>query len=236
MIKVIARVSFGEAVLGGFLPAHVFYLMKTIVYVDGFNLYYGCLKNTDYKWLDLQKLAKNVLHVNNQILEIKYFTAKVTPTPHDPQKASRQDVYLKALKTIPNLSIYTGFFLTKETAMPVSPNANPPYKNKMIKVIKTEEKGSDVNLASHVIHDAYQNKMDCAVIITGDSDFLEPIKILKTHLGKIVGIVNPQKNPTQALIREATFYKHIKTAHIKNAQFPSAVYSSGRTITKPASW
>ena len=49
-------------VRGGLTVAFVFLDMKkTIIYVDGFNLYYR-LKNTPYKWLDLQKLSKFYLN------------------------------------------------------------------------------------------------------------------------------------------------------------------------------
>lgn len=91
--------------------------MKTIVYIDGFNLYYGCLKNTSLKWLNLYEFTKSHLGTHHQILEIKYYTAKVTSPSRDPQKSARQHAYLKALESIPNLSIHLGFFLTKEVFM-----------------------------------------------------------------------------------------------------------------------
>lgn len=93
-----------------------------------------------------------------------------------------------------------------------------------------------MNLASHMIHDAHQNKMDCAVLVTGDSDLLEPIKILKNSLGKVVGIVNPQQNPTQVLKRNATFYKHASKNKIISSQFPNSIFHNGHTIIKPNAW
>ena len=67
--------------------------MSTIVYVDGFNLYYGCLRHTKFKWLDLPLLFKTVLEDHHDIKAVKYFTARVSKTPNDRFKSLRQDIY-----------------------------------------------------------------------------------------------------------------------------------------------
>jgi hypothetical protein len=87
--------------------------VRTYIYVDGFNLYYRCLKGSPYKWLDLKQLFSYLLKPNHQILRIKYFTAMVSSPPNDPQKAARQEIYLRALRTyIPEIEIYLGHFLS----------------------------------------------------------------------------------------------------------------------------
>ena len=112
--------------------------VRTNVYVDGFNLYYGCLKGSRFKWLDLGRLCALLLP-NYQIARIRYFTAKVRPRPDDPQKHIRQMVYLRALQTIPNLSIHYGHYLSHTVRMPL---AHPrPGGPSTVEVIKTEEKG-----------------------------------------------------------------------------------------------
>lgn len=73
--------------------------MRTSVYVDGFNLYYGALKGTPFKWLDMVSLFDKVLQPRHRILRVKYFTARVSGTPADPSKPQRQDIYLRALQT-----------------------------------------------------------------------------------------------------------------------------------------
>jgi len=72
--------------------------MRTVVYVDGFNLYYGALKGSAWKWLDLVALFRNALQSHHEILTVKYFTARVSGTSADPSKPQRQDVYLRALR------------------------------------------------------------------------------------------------------------------------------------------
>ena len=93
--------------------------MKTIVYIDGFNLYYGAVKGTPYKWLNLLALCKFLLP-KNEIIRIKYFTALVTARPNDPDQPNRQQLYLRALRTIPGLEIIYGHFLEHVIMMPLA--------------------------------------------------------------------------------------------------------------------
>ena len=127
--------------------------MKTVVYIDGFNLYYGAVKGTPYKWLNVSRLCQLLLP-RNQIIQIKYFTALVKSRPYDPNQPKRQQLYLRALRTIPNLEIILGRFLTHERDMPLA--GSHSGKPRFARVIKTEEKGSDVNLAVHLLNDVFQ--------------------------------------------------------------------------------
>jgi hypothetical protein len=85
--------------------------MKANVYVDGFNLYYGSLKGKPYRWLDISAMCRLLLPKDN-INKIRYFTALVHRRPQDPDQLTRQQIYLRALRTIPNLTIFDGSFLT----------------------------------------------------------------------------------------------------------------------------
>ena len=169
--------------------ASAFYMKKTAVYIDALNLYYGSLKGTPHKWLDLSKFCKLLLP-NNDVRHIHYFTASLQSRPHDPQKPLRQRVYLRALKTIPNLTITYGRFQTEEVNMPLA--NRQPGQPPTVAVLKTEEKGSDVNLASRLLRDGYRGCYDAAVIISNDSDLLLAIQIVRDELGKVIGIVNPK--------------------------------------------
>jgi hypothetical protein len=99
--------------------------MQTFVYVDGFNLYYGAVKGTPYKWLDISKLSQLLLP-DHQITRIKYFTAKISARPQDPSQPTRQQTFLRALRTIDNLEIIYGSFLTRPRFMPLADR--PPNK------------------------------------------------------------------------------------------------------------
>lgn len=208
--------------------------MRTIAYVDGFNLYFGALRKTPHRWLNLQRLVELHLMPRNQLVGIKYFTAKLNSRPNDPDAPARQATYLRALGTLPNIEITLGHFLTKNVRMLL---ANPaPGQPPTVEVVKTEEKGSDVNLAVQLLHDAHLDRFDCAVIVSGDSDLLMPVKIVRDELKKVVGVLNPQRHPCAVLKTNATFYKHLRPNFIAAAQFPDTLADSRGTFTKPAAW
>lgn len=207
--------------------------MRTNVYVDGFNLYYGALRKTPYRWLDLNALFKALLP-KNEIQEIKYFTALVSARPNDPNQPVRQQLYLRALESFPNISVHLGHFLVHEVSMPLV--VAPGEQQRYAKVIKTEEKGSDVNLATHLLHDAHMNRFDVAVVVSNDSDLLGPIKIVRGELRKRVGILNPQKHPSRALLPHIDFIKQIRTGVLRVSQLPDQLSDSSGTFSKPGAW
>lgn len=112
--------------------------MATNVYIDGFNLYYGAVRGTPYKWLDLDAFCRNLLP-RETITTIHHFTARVSGRV-DPQAPSRQNIYLRALTTLPAVQVHFGTFLTHKVWMPlVAPTPKGPRK---AQVFKTEKKGS----------------------------------------------------------------------------------------------
>jgi len=206
--------------------------MRTSIYIDGFNFYYLAVRKTAYKWLDFKSLFTKVLAPNHKILSIKYFTAIVAGTPDDLQKPIRQQTYIRALENfIQEFSVYYGHFMKHKVMMPI---ANPNSSKKFELVIKTEEKGSDVNLAAHLINDAWSNKYDCAIVVSNDSDLAEAMRLVKV-LGKSIGLVMPGKgHPSKELMQYADFIKRIREWVLKNSQLPDLI--SGTNIRKPVEW
>ncbi|HEY4667216.1 MAG TPA: NYN domain-containing protein [Anaerolineales bacterium] len=208
--------------------------VRTYVYVDGFNLYYGAVRGTPYKWLNIRRLSELLLP-GHSVDAVKYFTARVSARKDDPQKPSRQQIYLRALRTLPGLEIVYGSFLSHDVMMLLAEPA--PGAPKFAKVTKTEEKGSDVNLATHLMHDAYLRKFDSAVLVTNDSDLLEPIRIVRRELNLEVGILNPHnQNPSRVLLQHASFVKQIRAGALRASQFPDELTDSKGLFRKPRTW
>ena len=207
--------------------------LRTIVYVDGFNFYYGQVKNGPHKWLDLTRLFKAVLGEENDLIKIKYFTARVQPTDRDPQINTRQDTYFRALEVqCPEVEIHLGHFLRHRV---FAENANPP-PNK-IEIYKTEEKGSDVNLALHVLNDAWLNLYDCAVIVSNDSDLATAIKLVKEQHRKVIGLITPgapKRTSSRQLLEHASFTKTIRKWALEQNQLPNPIPNT--EIRKPDRW
>lgn len=209
--------------------------MSTNVYIDGFNFYYGCLKGTTFKWLDLEAFCARLLP-KDDIKRIRYFTARVTSRPDDPDVDRRQRVYLRALGTLPKESVHLGHFLSYPTRMPLAHTV--PGGPRTIEVIKTEEKGSDVNLASYLLMDAFTGDCATAVVVTNDGDLMEPIIMARGQLGLTVGIVNPHSsgNPSRALASCADFYKSVRPSTLRASQFPASMSDGRGSFHKPPSW
>ncbi len=205
------------------------------VYVDGFNLYYGCLKGTSYKWLDLEALC-GMLLPNHDIKRIRYFTARISGRPNKPDSPTRQDAYLRALATRPKVTIHFGKFLQSTVRMPLAaPRQGGP---KTVEVIKTEEKGSDVNLATYLLIDAFRSDSDLAVVVSNDSDLCEPIRIVKDEFSVPVGLLIPHSRTSEALRKlRPAFVKQIRRGPLSASQLPAKVTDArGRTISKPPQW
>ncbi len=124
-----------------------------------------------------------------------------------------------------------GSFLEHIVMMPLAPPATG-----YIEVIKTEEKGSDVNIATHLLVDGYQNDYEIAIIVSNDSDLLAPIQVVTKQMGKPVGMLNPQKNPSVALLPHVNFIKQIRAGVLSKSQFSPTLTDSRGSFSKPESW
>lgn len=114
-------------------------------------------------------------------------------------------------------------------------NANPPSST--VKVWKNEEKGSDVNLAVHVLNDAWLDLYDCAVIVSNDSDLAESLRLVKAHCGKLIGLVTPgapTRTTSRQLSKHADFQREIRHSALRTSQLPDPIPGTG--IRKPARW
>lgn len=214
--------------------------LKAILYIDGFNLYYSAVKGTPLRWLNPLALIARTFP-RNEIIATKYFTARVSPLRDNPEQPVRQAMFWRALHTLPNFEIIEGDFRTRKVRAAV---VTPPPNT--IEVFKTEEKGSDVNLAAHLLLDGFRGRYECAIIVSGDSDLVTPVRMVRDDLRKPVGVLNPQRisgpncrppRKSAGLRQAATFYRNgITWAHLSAAQFPSILQDEQGTFHKPVVW
>jgi len=207
--------------------------MRACVYIDGFNFYHRRLKSSKTKWTNLKLLAQRLLDSEDDIQRIRYFTADVSPKAGDEDAPTRQATYFRALKTISELAIHKGAFLTTTEARPLA--CNPSI---FVRVRDTEEKGSDVNLASHLLLDAFNDTFDVALILSQDTDLLEPLRIVSEEFGKTVVLgwfSDPQPGRRHRLYASAV--RHISDGMLTKSQFPNPVIGrGGAKIWKPTLW
>jgi uncharacterized LabA/DUF88 family protein len=207
--------------------------MRAVLYVDGFNLYYRCLKGTPYRWLDLERLAATLMP-RDKVVGLRYFTAHVRPSPAGPRVDYEQKTYLRALRTLPCLEVEYGRFVTHAVSMPAAdaPGGLPLT----VRVLKTEEKGSDVNLAVRMVCEGYEDLYDLAAVVSNDSDLIAAVRAARGRLGKTVGVFGPPHRASRELLREADFYRPLTPDILQRCQFPAVLADARGEFRKPAGW
>jgi len=205
---------------------------KTWVYIDSFNLYYGALnrkgpKTLGLKWLDLESWLTKVFPMND-IQKIKLFTARVSGK-FDPTKPVRQDTYFRALRTLKTVEIIEGTFSFRKKRIHITQDVD-------LYAMIPEEKGTDVNLATHLVNDAYKKCFQTAIIVSNDSDLAGAVKIVTQEVILKVGIFNPYPSFAKELTRYCTFQGPVREWAIRNSQFPRVLTDSVGQFNKPPSW
>ena len=185
-----------EAAAGGL---SLFLSMHTNVYIDAFNLYYRALRGTPHRWLDLRALALGLLGSAVHAPPHSLLHGANQGSPERSAKHIRQQTYFRALRTLPALSIHEGHFLSNPVLMPL---ADPqPGDQERVRVIRTEEKGSDANLAAYLTRDAAKRDGQAAFVITGDSDFAGAIRMVRRDFNFPVYVVDPKETVSRRLRR-----------------------------------
>ena len=200
---------------------------RVITYIDGFNLYFGMKSKfaNKYLWLDVEKLSKEILLTDQELVATKYFTSRVRNAP---EKEKRQNTYLEALQTVTQTEIFYG-----------------NYQNNQIDCktcgsiwFSPKEKMTDVNIATQILLDAHQNNFDTAIIISGDSDLIPPVKAIKEHFtNKKIGVFFPPDRHSAFLHSVAHFSQIIGKKKLQNSQLPLQIRKpNGYILEKPITW
>src|SRR5262249_15148560 len=144
---------------------------------------------------------------DDRIHRIRYFTALISTGRYQAQ-LQRQLTYIRALHTLPRLSIH--YDSSRADIEWVGLDGDAPGRHEL--VLRLKEKGSDVNLASMLLADGFRGDYEVAVVISNDSDLVFPITIVRKQLRLPVGLLKPGKRGRHALELRgaATFYKPIR--------------------------
>ena len=205
-------------------------MQQVTVYVDGFNLYYGLRSKgwRRYYWLDLRRLAENLLRPGQSLVAVRYFTTRVSSQADDPDKPVRQNTYLEALATLPDLHIHYGYYLAKDRTCPRCGATWETY----------EEKMTDVNIAVELLGDAQDDAFDTAIIISGDSDLTGPVSaVRRRYPEKRVIVTFPPNRVSKQLRKEATESSIIGRKVLSDSQLPDRVAKAdGYILTRPPRW
>lgn len=230
--------------------------LRTRVYVDGYNLYYGCLRKTPHKWLDLKALfgrilAQTVLEVEGhpahfvlEPLSIKYFTASILKNfakGHD--SVACQERYHKALRghLDESLEIISGYYSANQARAFRYEEGRPARECELVDIWKLEEKQSDVALALHAYADAIKGEVDHVVIVTNDTDVAPSLELIRSDTSVSIGLIVPTRHseraPNHDLSKIASWTRtHILSEELSASQMPNMVRHGAKPVQKPISW
>lgn len=202
---------------------------RVIVYVDGFNLYFG-LKDAGFKryyWLDVAALGCALLKPNQTLAVTHYFTARIRDNGRNALDRKRQSNYLDAL-TLRGARIQEGHYLPKDRQCRKCGHEWRDY----------EEKETDVNIAVQMLADAFDNKYDTALVISGDSDLCTPVRHIRIRFPhKRIIVAFPPRRHSSELKRCANGYLSIGEDKLRDSQLPDQVAKpDGYTLIRPESW
>ncbi len=225
-------------------------LMETIIYVDGYNLFYGCLKHSDYKWLDLYVLFEKILRAQNpeaELVSIRFFTAniKAKVASRGQEAHEAQQRYHRALLTrYPEMiEIIKGdYSLDKATMLAYQ---KPIDKTHRVDVWKLEEKKTDVNIALSAYRDACKGVAEQLVFVSNDTDIAPALSALREDYGDSIriGVVipvrmdNPHRPANKQLSQYANWTRtYIRDEELSESQLPQKIPTKKKPITKPEYW
>lgn len=218
--------------------------MRTIAYIDGYNLYYGLLRKSQYKWLDVYALFRDhALNQSSDLVEVRYYTAPMLGKMSDDLESPiRQRRYLQALRKMHpiGLTLIEGRIVASTPFQRlIRPIPEAPHLQK-VQVLDFNEKKTDVNIASDMINGAWLKTYDQAVLCSNDSDLEGALRSIKEHHPHIhIGLVAPisGEDPRKIsgdLAKFSDWKKILSTTHLVRSQLPDRIPSS--QLSKPAAW
>jgi uncharacterized LabA/DUF88 family protein len=198
----------------GRLDARESRLARVIVYVDGFNLYYGIRAKCGRKhlWLDIEALAQRLMRPGQRLLEVKYFTARFRD---DSVAVRAQTMYLDAIEACcSRVRLIEGRFQEKQCVC----------RDCGSKWLEYEEKETDVSIATALIEDAILDRYDTALLISADSDLCPAVAAARRLRSekRIIGVFPPGRHST-VLQRAVDGCSYVAVNKIRQSQLPEVI-------------
>jgi uncharacterized LabA/DUF88 family protein len=221
--------------------------VKTSVYIDGFNFYYGCYKHgpngasrchPEDKWLNFRLLANHLVGPGHTVHQVHYFTAHLHRSKRDPEQNLRQITYLRALSTVESVFLHYGNHIPvdrKGILVDPDPAALGVWDDQLVTIQTFEEKGSDVNLATQLLEDSYEGSIERAIIVSNDTDLIAPIRSARRRIR--VSVVSPQPTLAKHLKKAAETATLLNVSILASCRLPVPVIDEdGKPIYPPARW
>ncbi len=229
--------------------------MRTAFFIDGYNLFYGLLAGTEYKWLNLPALLAHVARVENPSFEpdsYHYFTAPVLPklATRGQQSKHAQDTYLRALKAH-GVNVIEGRHRLDPAKAPRYVDQDTlPSRQDQVDIWKLEEKETDVNIALSMYRMAVRQtsrleheRIQQMVLVSADTDMGPALRALQEDFPDLtLGVILPHREgiergvPGSLKNHSHWLRRHITLLELETHQFPQRVPTRKKPAYKPAYW
>ena len=205
-------------------------MQRVAAYIDGFNLYFGLRQSKlrRYYWLNPELLIQNLMKPWQTLAGVRYFSARISPSPGDPDKHLRQQTYLEAVETLAGVEAIYGHYLSKPKQCRT---CGAQWQ-------QAEEKMTDVNIAVRLLADAMDDAFDTAMIVSADSDLVPPVEAVRARFpAKRIIIASPPERHSVRLAAAANSSFTIGRKKLQDSQLPEQIAKpDGFVLSRPASW
>ncbi|ROO34479.1 MULTISPECIES: NYN domain-containing protein [unclassified Pseudomonas] len=229
--------------------------MRTAFFVDGYNLFYGLLADTPYKWLNLRSLLTHITHIENPhsaVASVDYFTSSVKPLLATRGRLSKeaQDTYIRALKTT-DIRVHYGHHQLEPAKAPrfIDRKTRASREDK-VDIWKLEEKETDVHIAVSMYRTVARQTaslehgyVEQLVLVSSDTDMTPALKAIREDFPEItVGVILPHRaelnRPSPGSLKQyAHWMRRVVTCdELQSHQFPNRVPTHKAPAVKPDYW
>ncbi|MCJ8203615.1 NYN domain-containing protein [Pseudomonas sp. RGM2987] len=229
--------------------------MRTAFFVDGYNVFYGLLAGTPYKWLNLEQLLAHIARVENplsSLASVEYFTSSVKPELATRGIASKeaQDSYVRALKANKVIVHYGRHQLERANAPRFVSREVGASRQDTVAIWKLEEKETDVHIAISMYRTAsrqeklpWDKRIEQLVLVSGDTDMAPALRAIREDFPHMkIGVVLPYRSGSRRLApgslqQHAHWMRRVVTCEeLQSYQFPNRVPTHKAPAIKPDYW
>jgi hypothetical protein len=229
--------------------------VRTAFFVDGYNVFYGLLAGTPYKWLNLKGLLDHVAYIENpqsSTISVDYFTSSVKPELATRGRASKeaQDTYVRALKATSVAVHYGRHKLEPAKAPRFIDRKTGASRQDKVDIWKLEERETDVHIAISMYRTAarqtklhFHEQIEQLVLVSSDTDMTPALRAIREDFPDMkVGVILPHRaelnRPSPGSLKEHSHWMRrvVSSEELLAHQFPTRVPTHKAPAIKPDYW
>jgi hypothetical protein len=181
-----------------------------------------------YRWLDYRALMERYVRPPQELVGVKLFT---TLRNHPVDRYRRHRLYLDALRVHSGVAAVLGKHHMRDVKCPL---CDGTYK-------RPQEKRTDVEMATHIIDDAYNGACKTMFVVSADSDLIPALLYVRKKFGTQIVVMDPPRRHSDELVELQERPWFMNRRDLAQCQLPTPVeYRTRRnrlrTYERPPEW